>query len=257
MSAPIYIGTSGWSFKDWRGPFYPAEISNDDLLPYYAKHFKCTEINFTYYKIPEPKVFEQWVEKTPDDFEFTVKLNRETTHQKKNQIEAAKSLDEAIAPLKKSGKFTGYLGQFPYAFKNNEANRKLLYKIRESLPNESIFVEFRHDSWLKDPVYNFLEQHELGYVCVDEPQMKGLLPPQNITTTEVGYIRLHGRNSTTWWDSEAGDRYDYSYSKDELKEWVDRLQEMKNRVSKLYIFFNNCHHGQAPLNAQTMQSLFE
>lgn len=257
MTTQIKIGTSGWTFSDWRGPFYPAEISDEKLLPFYAQRFPCTEVNFTYYKIPDPHVFEHWVEITPDNFEFTVKFNKATTHQHTNPIEAAEALNDAVAPLIESGKFSGYLGQFPYAFKNEEENRKLLRNLRKTLTDIPIFVEFRHESWLKQPVYDFLRQHQLGYVCVDEPQMKGLLPPQNITTTDMGYVRFHGRNSATWWNSNAGDRYDYSYSKEELGEWVEQLQEMKNRVTKLYIFFNNCHHGQAPLNAQTMQSLFQ
>lgn len=257
MQNLVKIGTSGWSFKDWRGPLYPTEISNDNLLSYYAKHFNCCEVNFTYYKIPNPDTFASWIKDTPSEFEFTVKFHQETTHKQGNPIESAKLLDSAVAPLKEAGKFTGFLAQFPYAFKNDESGRRLLSRLRDALPDIPIFVEFRHDSWLKDPVYDFLRQHQLGYVCVDEPQLNGLIPPQALTTTDVGYVRLHGRNSKTWWNSKAGDRYDYSYSKDELQEWVDRLQEMKHRVSKLYIFFNNCHHGQAPLNAQTMQSLFK
>lgn len=256
MTARIHIGTSGWSFDDWKGPFYPDKLAKGEMLNYYSKYFNCSEINSTYYNIPHSKVFENLAGKTADDFQFTVKFNRRTTHESQDPLRAANALDTTIDPLKQSGKFAGYLAQFPYSFKNTGSSRKLLHRLRETLPDDPIFVEFRHKSWLKDPVYEFLQKNDLGYVCVDEPPLNWLLPPQTVTTTETGYVRLHGRNSTTWWNSDAGDRYDYSYSKEELEEWVERIQQMQSKVSKIYIYFNNCHHGQAPLNAQTMMSLF-
>lgn len=256
MNEKIQIGTSGWSFQDWKGPFYPAEIEKGDMLPYYAEHFKCSEINSTYYTIPHFKVFEHLVNKTPENFEFTVKFNKRTTHEDGHRIEAVYELNETIQPLKAAGKFSGYLAQFPYSFKNDEKSRGLLHKLRDTLPDDEIFVEFRHNSWLRNPVYRFLEKNNLSYVCVDEPQLSGLLPPQTVTTSHTGYIRLHGRNAETWWHPEKGDRYDYLYSNEELDDWIQRIDEMQNRVSKLYIFFNNCHHGQAPMNAKKMLSLF-
>jgi len=257
MTATLHIGTSGWSFQDWKGPFYPADLPKGDMLSYYTQYFNCSELNSTYYNIPNTKVFESLAKKVPEDFRFTVKFNRETTHKNNKPLDAVKSLEEVIQPLKDAGKFAGYLGQFPYSFRNRGSNRRLLHQIRETLPDDPIFVEFRHKSWLKDPVYDYLRKNKLGYVCVDEPQLEGLLPPQTVATTDTGYIRLHGRNSETWWNSDVGDRYDYSYNSGELEEWVERIQQMQSKVSRIYIYFNNCHHGQAPLNAQTMLGFFE
>lgn len=226
------------------------------MFAYYTRFFHCAEINSTYYNIPNPKVFQTLAEDSPEGFEFIVKFHRETTHTRETPIKAVQALQEVTKPLRESGKFSGYLGQFPYSFKNDEDSRRLLSDIRSALPDVPIFIEFRHISWDKDPVYNYLRQNNLSYVCVDEPPLRGLLPPQTLATTNEGYVRLHGRNTKTWWHSEKGDRYDYSYSDNELQEWVERLQEMQKRVSKLYIFFNNCHHGQAPLNARQMQAFF-
>jgi len=256
-SSEIFIGTSGWSFQDWKGPFYPKDLVNGEMLEHYNKYFNCTEVNSTYYKIPHYKVFEHLRDKTTPDFTFTVKFNRLTTHEHSGSIEAVRQLEEVVSPLKESGKFGGYLGQFPYSFKNTESNRKFLATLREAVLDDPVFIEFRHESWLSEPVYPYLSQHQLGYVCVDEPPLKGLLPAQSITTTDTGYIRLHGRNTKTWWNSKAGDRYDYSYSNEELDEWITRVNTMKNRVAKLYIFFNNCHHGQAPQNAISFQFMTE
>lgn len=226
------------------------------MFAYYARYFQCAEINSTYYAIPKPSVFETLANDAPEGFQFLVKLHKETTHGGEHPLAAVQALHEVTTPLREAGKFSGYLGQFPYAFKNTEQSRQLLANLRTKLPEAPLFIEFRHTSWVKQPVYDFLSSHDLGYVCVDEPPLKGLLPPQMITTTGTGYIRLHGRNAKTWWHSDKGDRYDYLYTDDELREWVSRVQEMQNRVSKLYIFFNNCHHGQAPLNAQQMQAFF-
>ncbi len=256
MSALVFIGTSGWSFQDWKGAFYPEDIQSKDMLTFYSQHFPCTEVNSTYYNIPGEKVFQNLVEKTPENFQFSVKLNRETTHNSEKPLKAAKKLRTATEPLINGGKFIGYVGQFPYSFKNNQANRALLHSVRETLPDDHIFIEFRHNSWVKEPVYQFLENNDLGYVCVDEPQLGALLPPQNLSTSDIGYIRLHGRNAKTWWNSDAGDRYDYRYSHEELQEWAERIEKMRSRVNKLYIYFNNCHHGQAPQNAREMLSLF-
>jgi len=256
MSAQIFIGTSGWSFQDWKGVFYPEKISSDEMITFYVQHFRCAELNTTYYQIPPYSMFENLVENTPDAFEITVKLNRHTTHSGENPMQAARDLNNAVTPLKEAQKFAGFLGQFPSSFKNNESNRGFLHALRTEVPDVPIFVEFRHTSWLEKPLYKFLHQNRLGYVCVDEPPLKGLLPPQTITTTDTGYVRFHGRNTGTWWNAEKGDRYDYSYTTEELQEWVERLEQMRTRVSKLYIFFNNCHHGQAPLNARQMQAFF-
>jgi len=256
MNGQVHIGTSGWSFRDWKGVFYPKDLPDKERFAYYTRFFDCAEINSTYYAIPKPKVFETLAESAPEGFQFLVKLHKETTHAGDNPLAAVQALHEVTTPLREAGKFAGYLGQFPYAFKNDEGSRRLLAGLRSELPEVPVFIEFRHASWLKQPVFEYLATHDLGYVCVDEPSLKGLLPPQTITTTGTGYIRLHGRNAGTWWHSDKGDRYDYSYSEDELQEWVTRIQEMQKRVSKLYIFFNNCHHGQAPLNARQMQAFF-
>ncbi len=253
----IKLGTSGYSFEDWRSVFYPENIEKGKMLDFYAKYFNCVEINSTYYRIPHPAVFARLNEKTSDDFEFIVKLHKSTTHERNDNWTGLKSVFESVKPLKENGKFFGWLSQFPYSFKNTENNRKYLFDLKEKSGEDAVFVEFRHDSWLKDAVYNMLENNGIGYCCVDEPGLPNLLPPQDVVTSGTGYVRFHGRNDITWWDASKGDRYDYDYSEEELNSWLERINKLKQKSSKTYLFFNNCHAGQAIKNAQLMAEMMK
>ena len=245
----IRLGTSGYSFQDWIGPFYPPGIEKGQMLNFYAQKFSTVEVNSTYYRIPHPAVFYHMAEKTPDNFDFIVKVNKETTHTRKENAEACRLLLEAVMPLRESRKLSGFLAQFPYGFQNTTPNRKHLIETRQLLKDDPLFVEFRHDSWALPEVSRMLSDHAIGYVCVDEPPLGHMLPPQEIVTSDTGYVRFHGRNSETWWDQNKGNRYDYRYSKSELEDWKSRIYRILTQVKKLYLFFNNCHHGHAPENA--------
>jgi uncharacterized protein YecE (DUF72 family) len=253
----IKIGTSGYSFKDWIGNFYPENIQDGKMLDYYKDHFDTVEINSTYYTIPNPKVFYYLDKKTQDDFHFIVKLNQETTHKRKKNKESVEALFKSVDSLIKSNKLYGFLGQFPYSFKFCNDNLEYLKSTKELCKDVPLIMEFRHDSWLRDETYSFLREYHITYTCVDEPDLKGLLPKQNIATSDIGYIRFHGRNKTTWYDTSKGDRYDYLYTEEELKEWMKIINEIKDKTRLTYILFNNCHHGSAPFNAKMLKKLLE
>ena len=255
--AEIQIGTSGYSFQDWRNVFYPQDIPNGEMLSFYSQYFSCAEINSTYYRIPHPRVFQHMVHKTPPKFEFIVKVHADVTHTRKDPDRSVADLIEALQPVVEEGKFYGFLAQFPYSFKNRFESRKYLIHLSEIIGDWPIFTEFRHRSWAIPPLYDFLKQHGISYVCVDEPGLPNLIPPQCVTTTDIGYVRFHGRNKETWWNRDKGDRYDYMYSKTELEQWKQDITGILERVKKLYLFFNNCYHGQAARNAIDMKALFE
>lgn len=253
----VRIGTSGYSFQDWKGRFYPPDLPDGKMLLHYAGHFSCAEVNSTYYRIPHPKVFYHMVQKVPAGFEFVVKVHSDVTHKRENPESSLDKLALAIQPVVDEGMFRGYLAQFPYSFKNRQPNRQYLARLSHLTDRHPLFVEFRHASWNTPPLYDFLRQHHLNYVNVDEPALPNLLPPQAITTSETGYVRFHGRNAAAWWNKDKGDRYDYLYSQDELVNWHKNIQGMLDRVEKLYLFFNNCYHGQAAQNALEMKALFD
>jgi uncharacterized protein YecE (DUF72 family) len=254
----ILIGTSGYSFQDWRGTFYPEDIEDGRMLDYYKKFFNAVEINSTYYRIPSATVFYHLDKKTPPDFHFIVKVHKQTTHEREGNREAMESLLKSTEPLIRSGKLKGFLAQFPYSFKDTPENREYILETKKFAGEIPLIVEFRHISWVKNSVYEFLRQNDIPYVCVDEPRLKGLIPPQSIATSEkIGYIRFHGRNEKNWWEGGVGERYDYFYTESELREWIPRIKDLNKKVETLYIFFNNCHRGSAPKNAQMLQKILE
>ena len=118
----IKIGTSGYSYDDWRGNFYPQSLPSGQMLEYYCRFFDTVELNVTYYTIPPVRTFEQLVAKTPNDFEFIIKTNQETTHRRKENETAIQKLILSVAPVQEAKKLHGFLAQFPYSFKNNEQN---------------------------------------------------------------------------------------------------------------------------------------
>jgi uncharacterized protein YecE (DUF72 family) len=256
-TAEIRIGTSGYSYDDWREVFYPAGLPKGAMLEYYTRFFNTVEINATYYKIPSMETFRRFDEKTPEDFHFIIKTHQETTHRRVENAASLALLTEAAKPLAASGKLKGYLAQFPNSFKNTEAGRKYVRETRKLLGDHPLFVEFRHASWNKEPVARFLAENDIGYVNVDEPPLRGLLPPQEFVTNNLGYVRFHGRNEKDWWEGKGSARYDYSYGETELEGWLIRISSILGKAFKAYIFFNNHPGGKAVKNARQMIELIK
>lgn len=264
----LFIGTSGYSFPDWVGPFYPPGTPSREFLPYYTQHFGCVEVNSTYYGIPAPRVLEQMAARTPAGFRFIVKVNQAMTHRGDDSPELHGKFRDAIQPLKDAGKYHGLLAQFPWAFRRDEASKSRLERLREQLAGEPMWVEFRHASWMHPKLPDWLRARDLGYCAVDEPALPGLVPPVAHVTNGVGYVRFHGRNAQHWWGPRAGSpeaqapqrsreqlRYDHDYSEAELMQWMGKLNDMAKQAKQTYLFFNNCHAGQAAKSAKLMEEL--
>jgi len=251
----IAIGTSGFSFKDWKGVFYPEKIKPKEMLAYYKDTFHALEINTTYYGIPKPGVFEGMIHATPPDFEFIVKANKSTTHELTDR-DVSGTFIESIRPLKESGRLSGILAQFPWQFRNEAGSRKYIACLADTYRKFHLFVEFRHNSWNRDEVFRFLDDLKIHFVSVDEPQIGDMMPPAALATGGAAYVRFHGRNACDWW-SKTADRYNYLYSEDELEEWVEKVEALEKTVWKLYAFFNNCHQGYAVRNALMFKEMVE
>jgi uncharacterized protein YecE (DUF72 family) len=272
----IFVGTSGYSFADWVGPFYPPGTRPGDFLSFYARHFDTVEVNSTYYRIPSPRAIEQMERKTPPGFRFMVKLNQAMTHERSLEAGLVRDFRAALEPLKGAGKYDGLLAQFPWGFRRTPQNESHLAALRDSLAGEPLFVEFRHASWALPDMPERLRDKRLGFCAVDEPALAGLMPPVAWITAEDAYVRFHGRNAQNWWGSRSAagtsaavtagaspratgaasvDRYDYDYSADELKEWVQKVRELAGQARRTYLFFNNCHAGHAARSAKLMQKL--
>jgi uncharacterized protein YecE (DUF72 family) len=300
----ILIGTSGYSFRDWIGPFYPPGIESRQMLDFYVREFPTVEVNSTYYRVPHPATFHAMAKKTPPGFEFVVKAHHDHTHKRLPDASLDDSFRRAMEPLLEVGKLHGVLAQFPNSFRLNRANVEYLEELRGRLPDVPLFVEFRHASWVAEEVYPELEARGLGFVSVDEPDLPGLLPPVARATGDIAYVRFHGRNKVNWYREEGGGpdsrtrgrskgaaeepvaakplgplfsgvpmelakerplpagsrqllRYDYMYSEAELKEWVGKIRDLAANAKKTFVFFNNCHAGQAATSAKLMRRMLE
>ena len=253
----VLIGTSGYSFPDWVGPFYPKGTPRADMLQFYAARFPVVELNTTYYRIPAPGTLARMADRTPPGFQFVVKLHQDMTHKESTDPAVYREFRAAVQPLLAGGRLEGLLAQFPWGFRLGDRSLRHLYFLREELPEAPLFAEFRRAEWDRPECFDFLRAHGIGYCCVDEPCLPGLMPPRVAVTTDVAYLRLHGRNARDWWGSGGGDRYDYDYSEGELKEWVHKLREMAERARRTYVFFNNCHAGHAASNAVLMRELLQ
>jgi len=252
----IKIGTSGYSYNDWKGVVYPSSLDKKHFLKHYSSYFKLTEINFTYYRLPTPGIFEGILKKVPEDFEFVVKLSGELTHERDKAKSAVKQFRAGIKPMVESGQLVTTLAQFPYSFKPNQENYDHLKFLRDELNDVRINVEFRNEYWIKEETFEFLSNNDLGYVCVDAPDLPRLVPPIVKATTELGYIRFHGRRKEHWWNPpDPHMRYDYLYDEEELEEWVDKTEELEKYTDDMVILFNNHYQGKSAKNAKTFSSL--
>lgn len=250
-----YIGTAGYSYKDWIGPFYPESTKDTQMLEYYSMFFSFVEVNSSYYHMPSLKLFESMNKKTPDDFKFSVKLFGGFTHERNiGKIEADK-FKYSVKPLAESGKLACLLAQFPYSFHYSMENVEYLSRLREMFCEFEINIEFRNQNWVKNDVFTIMKNENMGFVCVDVPGIKGLIKNVIANTSKVAYLRLHGRNAAKWYAGEGSERYDYLYSTGELLEWVNRIHELEAGSGMTFVSFNNHPMGKAIQNAKMLTSL--
>lgn len=253
----IHLGTSGFSFPDWKGSFYPTGIKQGDLLAYYSHFFQAVELNYSYYTMPSAQKTAALARQVPENFLFTIKAHRSMTHEPDLELKQAyRDFQEGISPLADQGKLGCVLLQFPWKFQYSQANLAHLKELPQLLSGIPLVVEFRHRSWLRSDVEQLLSERELGFCAVDEPELPGLMPPVAKVTGNIAYLRFHGRNREKWWHSNnSSERYDYLYSHQELLEWIPKIEKMKATSERTFIFFNNCHGGQAAKNALSMQKI--
>jgi uncharacterized protein YecE (DUF72 family) len=240
----IYLGTSGYYYDDWVGPVYPQDLAKRDWLPFYASTFRTVEMNVTYYRVPSLRMVRGWVERTPEDFLFSLKANRELTHERKDPD--FEPFVASLEPLREAGRLACVLAQFPYSFKPSAESRDYLLDLRSGLGDLPVVVEFRNHGWVEEGTFDLLQELEFGFCCVDEPRMRGLMPPIAKVTGPMAYVRFHGRNAAKWWQHDhAWERYDYTYSEEELREWVPRIRQLDQQAPLTLVYANNHYRGQS------------
>ncbi|MDD5747810.1 MAG: DUF72 domain-containing protein [Actinomycetota bacterium] len=253
----VFVGTAGFSYADWKGNFYEKNTSSSEMLGEYSKHFPVVEINSTFYNIPRPESILSMARRTPTDFQFTVKANREMTHEIGKKEDVFERFRRTMRPLADHGKLGCLLAQFPWSFKSLPENFEYLRFLSAELEGFDTVVEFRNDSWESEETFEFLRELGLGYCCVDEPKLKKLPHGRVEVTSDIGYFRFHGRNYETWWDRdrESWERYNYKYSDEELESLLPGVVDIARKTKRVYVVFNNHYKGQAPANAKTFEMM--
>lgn len=228
-----FLGTIGFSYKDWVGPFYPPGAAQREYLPYYTKFFNSVELDTTFHSLPRIETVQSWYDSTPADFKFTLKTPRIITHDMR--LKSAQGLMtefiDALYPLQ--GKLGPVLIQLPPSFTKEDF--RTLNEFLEALPHSHRYaVEFRHFSWYNDQTAQLLSQYQVCWVSVDFPHL-----PKKITpTTDFLYIRWIGVNNLYHYHSF--ERVDKS---EQLIRWLHDLREFQTEIPAVYGFFNNDYAG--------------
>ena len=258
--ASIYVGTSSWSQHT---DFYPPGLRSTEQITYYAQYFPLVEINSTFYAMQPQRNFASWAQRTPPGFRFDVKPFRQLTwHDREHPPDAdvARQFREALQPLREAGKLRALNYQFPPWYVYKEQNLDYIRSVRDQ-SSDSLSVEFRHQSWLEgDHVARLAETlraWNISLTVVDEPQIgSGSVPTLlKVTNPDLVIVRFHGRNSTKWYAKveNTGERFDYLYSEDELKEWVPHVRQLADEAQEIHLLFNNNARDCAVRNGQQLQ----
>ncbi len=274
----IRIGTASWTDPEFiRAGWYPDDVKNDaeGRLRYYAEHFPMVEVNATFYALPRAATVQAWADRTPDDFRFHVKAHqvisghaseparlpeplrdlpyepdrrgRIRTPSRQMRDAVIDSFVEAIAPL--APKMGAVLLQLPPHVASGAATRTEIGRIIDRISPLRTAVEFRHVSWAdpgeREAAAEMLAARGAAWVCVDAPRIEvaSAMPPiVEVTSGELAYVRLHGRNAQTWQGSRTvAERFDWQYSDDELGEWIGPVMDMAERAQEVAVVFNNNH----------------
>lgn len=239
MTNTAHIGTSGWSYSHWKGPFYPADAASRDLLAHYIESFDTAEINNTFYQLPERRTLTGWRRAVSEGFEFSVKASRYITHQKKLKDPATstakffdriEALGDALGPV---------LFQLPGRW---SYNGQRLAEFLEALPHTYRYAfELRDTSWINDAALELLAEHNAAF-CIYE--LDGFVTPSEVTADFV-YIRLHGPDGP----------YQGKYDTRTLRRWAKQISRWTGEGLDVYCYFDNDEHGYAPLNAAKLSSM--
>ncbi|MFZ0012419.1 MAG: DUF72 domain-containing protein [Halobacteriota archaeon] len=272
----VRVGTSGWSYDDWVGPFYQSD-EKPKWLDFYANVFPTVEINSTYYRIPNQKLTDIWIEKgmKHEGFEYSLKFPRfyelEDLHDLASEFE-----NTVVSPISQNQllgailiQLTPYVKRIEHGYRTDNLEKLDALLAALHTDDYAYFVEFRHASWLDSARLDFepgtkamLERNNVTPCIVDGPSFPTVIVDSAAKTG--AYVRLHGRNTEEWFKRHRGDdpdrsqRYDYSYTEQELVPWKERVTKMKTDpggTEPVWVYFNNHPRGNAPRNALMLMQL--
>jgi uncharacterized protein YecE (DUF72 family) len=228
----ILIGTSGYNYPEWKGSFYPADLPAAKMLPYYAGRFATVEINYTFYRMPTPKLVAGWCAQVPESFRFTLKAPRRITHDKRlRPADVADSLRAFVAAAAELGPRMGaLLFQLPPNFKKDLG---VLSEFLTLLPPKAhAAFEFRNDSWLSEDVYECLRGRQVALCIADSEKRETPV----ITTAGFAYLRLR----------------DEGYGPADIDRWTDAARDLSSRCADVFVYFKHEDEGKGAAFGQLM-----
>jgi uncharacterized protein YecE (DUF72 family) len=289
MSGRILVGTSSWADPGFVKEWYPSKLPASDRLPWYAQRFQTVELNSSFYAVPDRSAVHKWVDQTPDDFVFDVKVHRalsrhaapldslpedlrdgvETTDRGRVRLTAdlettlAKRLVEETAPLADAGKLGAYLVQLTPAFAPRRHELEELDGLVEALSPHRVAIELRHRGWVREKrrerTLGWFSERGVAFVCVDAPpgDHVPIMPPLDAVTNDgLAYLRAHGRNTEGYLTGRSvAERFAWKYSDDELEEIRGRVSSLAEQAGEVHVAFNNNRGDDAPTAAQRFRAL--
>jgi uncharacterized protein YecE (DUF72 family) len=290
MPGRILVGTSSWADPGFVKEWYPPRMAAKERLPWYAQRFEAVELNSSFYAIPDRNTVHGWVEVTPDDFVFDVKVHRALSRHaapldslppdlrdkadigERGRVrlspelenELAHRLVEETAPLAEAGKLGAYLLQLTPAFAPRTNKLEELDRLVEAFAPHRLAIELRHRGWVRekrrDATLGWFSDHGVAFVCVDAPPGDHIpiMPSEldAITRDDLAYVRLHGRNTDGYMTGKSvAERFGWRYEEDELEEVAERVRALAEQAREVHVAFNNNRGDDAPTAAQRFRAL--
>jgi uncharacterized protein YecE (DUF72 family) len=290
--ADIRVGTASWTDKTLiDSGWYPPEANNAERrLRYYARQFPLVEVDSSYYALPAEQTAAAWAHRSPRGFTFNIKaFSLFTQHPTRvaalpkdlrPPVEKAaggkpnvylKDVDPAVTdeawerflsalePLRQTGRLGAILFQFPQWFVIGRARKEYILRVAERVAPRQVCIEFRNKTWMsednREETLKFLTDHQLPYVCVDEPQgYPSSVPPVLAATAPLAVVRMHG-HSDKWDSSNIQEKFRYRYPEKELREWAPKVRALAADADTTHVLFNNCYADDAQVNARQLAAL--
>lgn len=258
----ILVGPAGWSYADWAGIVYPAKKTRGfHEATYLAEFFDTIEINTSFYQPLRPNLAGQWLDRVSINprFVFTAKLWQKFTHEFGATLEDERAVRAGFDPLKRAGKLGAVLMQFPFSFHNTPENLAHLKNLFDRFADYPLVIEVRHSTWNDKEFFAMLHSRGIGFCNIDQPVIGRSLKPTERSTSQIGYVRLHGRRYDTWFSDDplvpASERYNYLYKEDELEPWAKRIRHVAKHSSQTFVVTNNHFQGKGIVNALQLINL--
>jgi len=254
--ALVRVGPAGWSYPDWSGYVYPTHRSKGfHEATYLAGFFDTIEINTSFYQPLRPDHAASWVDRVAANpaFLFTAKLWQRFTHDPSASAEDERAVRAGFDVLRDAEKLGAVLLQFPFSFHRTPETVSYLTSVLKRFADYPLVVELRHSSWQTKETLALLSEHRAGFCNIDQPVIGHSLKPSAESTSQIGYVRLHGRRYDSWFSDDpttpSHERYNYLYSLEELDPWVARIHTIQKHTRNIFVVTNNHFQGKAVVNA--------